>query len=607
MKRLLILIIIGSFISIGGAVIGQNRADIGNAIKMNDIAVVDNPSISQLETTKRANDRAQPIIDIIGKKDKSLSDKVSNSAPNQKLRVAIWVKADGIANIKKSDVESDIISQLDQNKRANIAKVGADVFAKQKSLTDYLNSKNITILYKSKYAPVLFAELTKADIQDIGNRVDTELMQLETQYQDAISNSVPSVLAPPVWPYYSGGVVVAVVEDDGIAFANPYLKSGKYFNPKNPKVYYHATGIAGIIGSMNQTYRGVAYNAPALLSANSQTLSDSDLMNATEWAMDNGASILSNSWVLNTGGGWTPMTSYYDYIVSHFPWPTVIFSAGNCGECGNPLRVVGAPALGYNVIAVGSFDDHGTGWQWSDDFMSLFSSYGGPPTSHNDRTKPEVVAVGNHSSTTYGLTSTTTTSPWIGPIGKGTSYSAPEVSGEASLLMNISPALMVHPDAVKAVIMASADHNIEGNSRLSSKDGAGGINVLEAYNIVNKGRGIRWNGTVLSYDSGRYWFGPSFNANAGQKVRAAIVWDANSAGYGGSDNLDVDLDLYIQRLSGTVWIDESRAGSSNSWDNNYEIVEFNVPISGTYRAMVSKYRWNNVSNGENFGYAIYVN
>ena len=36
--------------------------------------------------------------------------------------------------------------------------------------------------------------------------------------------------------------------------------------------------------------------------------------------------------------------------------------------------------------------------------------------------------------------------------------------------------------------MASAVHNIEGDSRLSDRDGAGGINAALAYNIADHGR-----------------------------------------------------------------------------------------------------------------------
>jgi hypothetical protein len=606
MKNLVLLFIVASFIITGNAVnMSQNNDKTGNTLQ--SMIAYDGPTIGQIETLKKVNDNVVPIIGIMEKKDKPLLDKINNTGAKDKFRVAIWTKADNITDIQKSDIDAVTTDQIDKNKKSRISKVSADIIAKQKNLIDFLRSKNLKILYEGRYAPVILTELTKSDIKEIETRDDVVSIQLETQYQETISSSASSVLAPPVWNYVKGGIIVAVVEDDGIAFTNPYLKSGLYFNQTNPNIKYHATGIAGIIASSNSTYRGIAYNGPSILSANSQTLNDSDLINATEWALDNGASVLSNSWVIDNEGNWTPITTYYDYIATHYPWPTIIFSAGNCGSCPYPHNIVGAPALGYNIITVGSYDDKRTGWQWSDDVMSYFSSYGSPPSPHNDRQKPEVVAVGNHSVTGYkGIISTTISYPWIGDIGAGTSFSAPQVAGEASLLMNESPSLMIWPEAVRAIIMASADHNIEGNSRLSNKDGVGGINILEAYKIANMGRGIGWDATALHYNSGTPWYGPNIIVNAGQKIRVVIAWDSNATGYGGSDSLDADLDLFIQRFDGSTWIDEPIAGYSNSGDNNYEILEFNSQASIAYRAKVIKYRWDNKNSTESIGYAAYI-
>ena len=104
----------------------------------------------------------------------------------------------------------------------------------------------------------------------------------------------------------------------------------------------------------------------------------------------------------------------------------------------------------------------------------------------------------------------------------GTSYAAPAVAGEAALLMQARSWLTSWPETVKAVTMASADHNIWGSSRLSLYDGAGGIDISNAYNIALNQRML---GNVLYANSFPKDY--PFTATAGQKVRVVITWDSH--------------------------------------------------------------------------------
>lgn len=563
----------------------------------------------QIVGQKKANDHPHHKSDRKGKLDKNLSEMLSKIGPTDKIRVAIWVKDDGIPKVEKPTIQPGLYSQVEQNLRSNAAIITSAMNTKQKPLKNYLDSKKLKILYASTFAPVIFAELTKSDIKKLENRDEVTLMQTDTLNQAMINTAVPTIRAPAAWYYSSGGVKVAVVENDGVEFNNPYLIRGIYHDPSNTNIGFHATAVAGIIASTNPTYRGVVWQGPAILSANSATFYDSDLMAATDWAMTNGAKVLSNSWAAYTRGDFSPITYYYDYIDTHGPYyPTIVFGAGNCGTCVASFNIVGAPALGYNVISVGSFDDMSNAI-WSDDVMSKFSSFGNPPTAHRDRQLPLVAAVGSHDSRTVnaGITSTIVRPPWIAGVGSGTSYATPEVSGEASLLMFKAGDLTIWPEAVRAIIVASADHNIEGSSRLSDLDGAGGIDALAAIKTVNKGYNIGYSYGILRYDGESRWIGPNIDVYQGQKVRIVFTWDSTVSGYAGTDVLGQDLDLYVERLSGgTTWVPEPRAGHSISYDNNYEIVEFNAPTSDTYRAVIYKYRWDDPSASTYYGYAAFT-
>ncbi len=94
----------------------------------------------------------------------------------------------------------------------------------------------------------------------------------------------------------------------------------------------------------------------------------------------------------------------------------------------------------------------------------------------------------------------------------------PEVAAEAALLMQAYNNFKNWPEMVRAVIMASADHNIEGASKLSEKDGAGGIDISKAYDT---GAGAL---AMVAYasDFPKHF---TFYATQGQKVRVVITWD----------------------------------------------------------------------------------
>jgi len=279
------------------------------------------------------------------------------------------------------------------------------------------------------------------------------------------------------------------------------------------------------------------------------------------------------SWGSNIGLTPGVMDRFYDSIVMNNA-RTVVKSAGNegCGFGGN----VTSPGLAYNVITVGCFDDRGT-ISWADDVMNSCSSFVDPVSGHGDREKPELVAPGTN------ITSTTLSFPFVGSVGSGTTLAAPVVTGAAALLIERSPFLASWPESVKAILMATAMHNIEGSSRLSEFDGAGAVDALRAYEVSRLQNGS-FGGILYTCSSPDLLDVASLTLFAGQRTRVAIAWDndPNYALY--SSQPGADLDLQIISPSG------SAVASSASWDNTYEIVDFTPAVSGTYKLRVNKYR-----------------
>src|SRR5262249_3695077 len=152
-----------------------------------------------------------------------------------------------------------------------------------------------------------------------------------------------------------------------------------------------------------------------------------------------------------------------------------VAAAGNlCSER------VGSPALAFNVLAVGSFDDHNRP-TFADDHdacdpavtIGRGTSFLNPRSPYQDRQKPELIAPGVQIHTTHG-----SGNDFVDE--SGTSLAAPHVAGGIALLLQRRPSLRIRPETVRAILMASAWHNIEGASRLSDKDGAGAIMLREA-------------------------------------------------------------------------------------------------------------------------------
>jgi subtilisin family serine protease len=213
--------------------------------------------------------------------------------------------------------------------------------------------------------------------------------------------------------------------------------------------------------------------------------------------------------------------------------------------------------------------------------MHCTSSFRNPTSPRFDREKPEVAAPGTN------ISSLKLAAPGFfcpsGNVGTGTSYSSPMVAGIAALMMSGRPSLRVHPEAVKALILAGATHNIEGSARLSERDGAGGTDALASYESAINGN-YRWMSvSPASFDSAGLIAIDVGYLLAGQRLKVALVWDSNPSSNYSTDALKADLDLFVEG-SGVIQ-------RSASWDNSYEVVDFIVPSFGYYTIKIRKWRF----------------
>ncbi len=189
------------------------------------------------------------------------------------------------------------------------------------------------------------------------------------------------------------------------AFPQPDVEEGeidKYHSSSPVDAYGHGTHVAGIVSgsgySSSGAYRGLAPQVNILslqvLDANGQGQM-SDVMAALDWLLQYGDAFDVSVANLSLGKPITESNTTDPLVAAvEAVWDSgivVVVAAGNWGREG--YFSVTSPGNSRKVITVGSLTDNGTGADFSDDYVSTYSSRG--PTAEDHVVKPDLVAPGN--------------------------------------------------------------------------------------------------------------------------------------------------------------------------------------------------------------------
>jgi Subtilase family len=275
-----------------------------------------------------------------------------------------------------------------------------------------------------------------------------------------------------------------------------------------------------------------------------------------------------------------------DYLILHYPFPTIVQAAGNTGNDGiDPPTDEYVNHKSYNSLTVGNHDD-------SAEKMRDSSLYCNPVSPHGDRELPELCANGSKVKA-------------VGLEEGGTSFASPAVAGSVAQLQEIDPTLRHWPEGNRAILLAGASKNVSEKTWWQSvangdtgRDGSGALNIKESAEIARHQRSRDNSAVKRGWDVGT--LSPSDFAENGyptfsyqvkvpdeggdRHVKVALAWNSKVTGSYPyvSSRLTLDFDLLI-------FAGEELVAWSTSFDNSYEITEFDGEPGKAYTIKI--YKW----------------
>jgi hypothetical protein len=452
-------------------------------------------------------------------------------------------------------------------------------------------------VHPDRVAPVVRAELSKPQLRQLARNGAVAAIFLrdrrgipDLDESIAIHNSDHVHTAGE-----KGGNVRVGVWERGPDNTGSLSVQGRFDTAATAATSSHSRLVHAVIKNTQSNDKGHAPSC-SLYSANSY---DND---ALDWALeDAGCTVVNQSFhrsAEETSASLSSDDIYKDWLVLHWPFPTIVQAAGNDGSPG----VEYVNHKGYNSLTVGNHNDDASA-------MSGTSVYRNPSSSRGDRELPEIAANG------VGVSA-------VGLTMSGTSFASPAVAGITALVQGTDSTLKRWPEGCRAILLAGAKRNVQDQTwwqdvlaGADTADGSGSADALESHLIAKSRRSRGASGTSRGWDVGTlrsqdigadgmttfsyrvrvpasslFWpWGP-------RHVKVALAWNSEVTTLDQlfpswfpvpnvplSSELTLDLDLKVFDAN------SNQVGYSGSWDNSYEIAEFDGTPGQTYDIKIR--RW----------------
>ena len=514
-----------------------------------------------------------------GKMHEDLDRVLRGAADNEKVPVAIWAQTDELLDPGDKPAEN-----ADDSRAKS---VGDRVTSAVRKVTGVLLedlSESGVDARADELVPVVYARLDKGTIRRLQeNPRIAALFHYDARGFDDLDDSMAISNSDDVHALGARGrgIRVAVWErgpdsTTDLAIAGTFDASGA--------MSAHSRLVHGVI--RNTETNNPNGHAPdcRLYSANSYDL------DALRWAVgDETCTVINQSFHRDdeqTSSGLSFDDIYKDWLILRPPYPLIVQAAGN----GADDEFVNHK--GFNSLAVANHNDDASAISGTSVFLN-------PASSHGDRELPEIGANGT------GVAA-------VGTSNSGTSFASPAVAGIAALLQGEDTLLRSWPEGCRAILLAGATRNVtdatwwrDVASAVDASDGSGAVNALESYRIVQQ-RGSRdSDGTRRGWDVGVIDDG-DFDREGDSEfayrvlvpdwilgprhVKVALAWNSKVKEFSIfgihipiASALEQDLDLKIYDANGSL------VAHSQSWDNSYEIAEFDARRGEEYTVRIR--RW----------------
>lgn len=521
-------------------------------------------------------------VERFGKLEENLDRLLRVTRDDKPVAVAIWATTDDTSN------------EMDKSAREPVVEGESQQFWARQSELDRHSVEGVAAEVKElggrvrpdPLAPVVYARLDRRAIRELAksDRV-AAVFAYDPRGFDDLEDSIDIADSDDVHALGARGrgTRVAVWEEAPDSTANLNIQ-GRF--DTSPTTSTHSRLVHGVIANTQAT--GPNGHAPDcdLYSANSYDLS------AVRWAVvDERCTVINQSFhrdAEQTSDSLSFDDIYKDWLILRPPYPTIVQAAGNQPNASTEY----VNHKGFNSLAVASHNDTASG-------LAASSVFRNPASSHGDRELPEIA--GNGTNVTA-----------VNATESGTSFASPAVAGIAAVLQSESTVLRSWPEGCRALLLAGAYRNVTNStwwqdvlSSVDASDGAGAVNALESYRIVQNRRSRNAAATRRGWDIGSLGnsdFGEdgfsTFNykvvvpgfALGPRHLKVALAWNSvvgelNILGIRIplTSRLGQDLDLKVYDAGGAL------VAHSQSWDNSYEIVEFDGQRGAEYTIRIRRY------------------
>lgn len=426
------------------------------------------------------------------------------NAPSGEL-LALLYNAESLTENEASSLNSKMREYLESTKEARAQErelsqayisskisICEDYFSiKSQETIEALQLSSSSIEYVSRYSPMLIANLTYDEIEWLEQQEEVQFLDLCTEIDEDLELPWNSISGMKEINGYNDtfaktgltgeGVSVGVIDhgapvpysgDDYDATKIQFVGGTAILKDHPQNTVNIIFGNDGLSPNIDKIY-AASLEDPSYDEDYSFYLGIEDLTEAGVTLIN--ASINQG---YRTNGAYCDKEKWLDYMINKYNL-TFVQSAGNGGADLNSVsNTIWQPGGAYNAITVGAMDDHNTSDK-SDDTVFYYSSY----DPSEKLIKPDFIAPGNLA-------------------GGGTSSSAPVVTAIIAQMIELKPSLSVHPQAIKAILMASCHRKGKDpvsdeleetmTDGLTKKQGAGIIDPYIAFAIVgNKQYGER--------------------------------------------------------------------------------------------------------------------